>query len=97
MPASEHTRQAVTHYRVVKRKAGRRLLELKLETGRRHQIRVQLAEAGCPIVGDKTYEARTNPARRLALHACSLQFAHPVSGEPLSFQSPLPRELALLV
>jgi 23S rRNA pseudouridine1911/1915/1917 synthase len=56
-----------------------------------------LADAKCPVVGDDKYGARTNPARRLALHASLLQFPHPSSGELLRFESPLPVELAGLV
>ena len=96
-PRSERTRHAVTNYRVKKRRATRALLELTLETGRRNQIRVHLADAACPIIGDHKYGARTNPARRLGLHASSLQFKHPLSGELLSFDSPLPQELARLL
>ena len=96
-PPSEQTRHAVTNYRVVKHNATRTLIELTPETGRRHQIRVHLADAACPIIGDHKYGARTNPARRLALHASSLQFTHPSSGELLRFESPLPQELAGLV
>ena len=96
-PPGEHTRHAVTKYRVVKRNAGRTLIELTLQTGRRNQIRVHLADAGCAIVGDRKYGARTNPAQRLGLHACALKFKHPLSGEMLRFESPLPRELASLV
>lgn len=96
-PPGERTRHAVTHYRVMKRIANRALIELTLETGRRHQIRVHLAGAECPIIGDLKYEARTNPARRLGLHASSLQFKHPVSGELLRFESPLPQDLARLL
>jgi 23S rRNA pseudouridine1911/1915/1917 synthase len=96
-PASERTRHAVTHYRVMKRIANRALVELTPETGRRNQLRVQLADAKCPIIGDLKYDARTNPTRRLGLHACSLQFEHPLSGEILKFESPLPRDLARLV
>lgn len=91
------TRHAVTHYRVVKKGRGTTLVELTLETGRRHQIRVQLADAGCPIVGDKKYGAQTNPIRRIALHATSLRFTHPVTREEMSFQSPLPGDLGRLV
>jgi 23S rRNA pseudouridine1911/1915/1917 synthase len=94
---SERTRLAVTHYRMVKRIATGALIELALETGRRHQIRVHLADARCPIIGDPKYGARTNPARRLGLHASSLQFKHPSSGEILKFESPLPQELARLL
>jgi 23S rRNA pseudouridine1911/1915/1917 synthase len=89
-----NTRHAVTHYRVLAQDPRRSLVELTLETGRRHQIRVQLAEAGCPILGDKKYGARTNPAHRLALHSCALQFPHPRTGKNLRFTSPLPKELA---
>ncbi len=96
-PPGERTRHAVTHYRVVKRIATRTLVELTPETGRRNQIRVQLADANCPIIGDRKYEARTNPARRLGLHAWSLRFTHPLSGEPLRFESPLPHALARLL
>jgi 23S rRNA pseudouridine1911/1915/1917 synthase len=91
------TRHAVTHYRVLAGGKRRTLVELRLETGRRHQIRVQLAEAGCPIVGDKKYGAKTDPVKRLALHASALKLLHPVTQEELRFTSPLPRELARLV
>ena len=94
---SERTRHAVTHYRVVKRIATCALLELTPETGRRNQLRVHLADARCPIIGDHKYEARTNPARRLGLHAASLQFKHPSSGDLLRFESPLPQDLARLL
>jgi 23S rRNA pseudouridine1911/1915/1917 synthase len=95
--ASAETRHAITHYRVLARAPKRTLVELTLVTGRRHQIRVQLADAGCPIVGDKKYGARTDPVKRLALHACSLKFPHPVTKKGLRFTSPLPRELARLM
>jgi 23S rRNA pseudouridine1911/1915/1917 synthase len=91
------TRHAVTHYRVLARGRRRTLVELTLETGRRHQIRVQLADAGCPIVGDKKYGAKTDPVKRLALHAGALKLLHPVTQKELRFTSPLPRELARLV
>jgi 23S rRNA pseudouridine1911/1915/1917 synthase len=91
------TRHAVTHYKVLKRKKGRSLVELTLQTGRRHQIRVHLADAGCPVVGDTKYGSKTNPARRLGLHAWMLRLPHPVNGQELRFESPLPAELARLV
>lgn len=94
---SERTRHAVTHYRVVKRHATRALIELKPETGRRNQLRVHLADTGCPIVGDHKYGARTDPARRLGLHATFLQFTNPMSGTVLTFESPLPQNLVRLV
>jgi len=97
VPPSKRTRHAVTNYRVMKQIATRTLIELTPETGRRNQIRVHLADAECPIIGDHKYGARTNPTRRLGLHASSLQFKHPLSGELLRFESPLPQDLARLV
>jgi len=94
---SENTRHAVTHYRVQASTPNRSLVELTLETGRRHQIRVQLAEAGCPIIGDKKYGAKSNPAKRLGLHSAGLRFPHPVTGKEMVFTCPLPKELARLV
>jgi 23S rRNA pseudouridine1911/1915/1917 synthase len=91
------TRHAITHYRVTKKGKSTTLVELKLETGRRHQIRVQLAEAGCPIVGDKKYGAETNPIKRIALHASTLRFTHPVTRKEMRFDSPLPGDLGRLV
>jgi len=91
------TRHAITHYRVTKKGKATTLVELTLETGRRHQIRVQLAAAGCPIVGDKKYGAQTNPIKRIALHATSLRFLHPATRQEMRFDSPLPGDLGTLV
>jgi len=94
---SPTTRRALTRYRVMKKGASTTLVELTLETGRRHQIRVQLADAGCPIVGDKKYGATTNPIKRIALHASTLRFPHPVTRKEMRFDSPLPGDLGALV
>ncbi len=88
---------AITHYRVLGGKGDKSLLELTLETGRKNQIRVQLAALGHPIIGDRKYGAKTDPARRLALHACELKFRHPVSGASMEFRSPLPERLMALI
>jgi 23S rRNA pseudouridine1911/1915/1917 synthase len=93
----DDAKSAVTHFRVLRRGAETALLELTLDTGRKNQIRVQLAEAGHPIVGDEKYGAATDPAHRLALHATELNFRHPESGESLSFKSPLPDKLRSLI
>lgn len=92
-----NTRHAVTHYRVITRGERLTLVELTLETGRRHQIRVQLSDLRCPIIGDEKYGAKTNPVKRLGLHSCALRFPHPLSRKPMSFTSPLPKDLAKLV
>jgi 23S rRNA pseudouridine1911/1915/1917 synthase len=94
---SEETREAVTHY-IVKRRTGMRaLVELTLETGRRHQIRVQLAEIGCPVVGDPKYHPSGVEDERLALHASGLKIRHPSSGEMMAFESELPGDLVRLL
>jgi 23S rRNA pseudouridine1911/1915/1917 synthase len=91
------TRHAITDYRVTKKGRATTLIDLTLETGRRHQIRVQLAAAGCPIVGDKKYGAQSNPIKRIALHATSLRFLHPATRKEMRFDSPLPGDLGRLV
>jgi 23S rRNA pseudouridine1911/1915/1917 synthase len=84
---------AITHYRVLRKGRANSLLELTLETGRKNQIRVQMAGLGHPVVGDRKYGATTDPARRLALHSCELKFHHPVSGAPMEFRSAMPTRL----
>ena len=84
---------AITHYRVLKKGRANSIVEFTLETGRKNQIRVQVAGLGHPIVGDRKYGATTDPTRRLGLHSSELKFRHPVSGIPMNFQSPLPTSL----
>jgi 23S rRNA pseudouridine1911/1915/1917 synthase len=88
-PAGAGSQLAVTHVRVAARSARCTRLELRLETGRKHQIRVQLAERGHPIVGDRRYGA-TVRSGRLALHGVELSFVHPRTGQAMTFRSPLP-------
>lgn len=92
---------AITHYRVLRQVAGADFVEIRLETGRRNQIRVHFAEAGHPVLGDRRYGRDSGgptvwTAKRLALHAASLGFIHPTSGNRLEFSSPLPAEMAKL-
>ena len=82
-------KEAITRYRVLERYRGATLLELALVTGRRGQIRAQLAALGHPIVGDRTYGSRRDPLRRVCLHAARLGFVHP-SGRRVVFESPPP-------
>jgi 23S rRNA pseudouridine1911/1915/1917 synthase len=83
-------RQAITHYRVRERRRDSTLLELRLGTGRRHQIRVQLAEQGHPIVGDTDHGGPAGRFGRLCLHATRLGFVHPTSGAPMRFERGAP-------
>jgi 23S rRNA pseudouridine1911/1915/1917 synthase len=89
---------AITHYRMVEQLQDASLVEVQLETGRRNQIRVHFAEAGHPVLGDARYGRGVRTAvpwnhRRLALHAQTLGFVHPVTGAALRFESKLPREM----
>ncbi|MFO7880516.1 MAG: RNA pseudouridine synthase, partial [Bacteroidales bacterium] len=89
--------KAVTHYKILKGNKEYTLLKVWLETGKKNQIRVQLADKGFPIVGDKKYGSTVNPIGRLALHAWTLNFEHPVTGEKMSFKTDIPRKFSRLV
>jgi 23S rRNA pseudouridine1911/1915/1917 synthase len=81
---------AITSYRVLGHGQDTTLLELSLGTGRRRQIRVQLAAIGHPIVGDREHGGPSGPFRRLCLHARRLGFVHPTTGKPMRFDSAAP-------
>jgi len=87
-------RDAITRYGVLERRGDATLLELSLVTGRRGQIRAQLAALGHPIIGDREFGSRRNPLRRVALHATRLGFVHPAGGRS-SFESPIPSSFAI--
>ncbi len=81
------------HYKVLKKLDNFFLLEIDLDTGRHHQIRVQLAAIGCPIKGDLKYGFdRSNKDASISLHAKKLEFMHPVSKENISIEAPLPKD-----
>ncbi len=83
---------AITRVRVLRRAPLATLLEVVLESGRKHQIRVHLAETGHPLLGDRRYgEDRAGPIGRLALHAVALELEHPTTGKHMRFESGLPR------
>ncbi len=90
-PKGPDAKYAVTHYRQVMNYPKHTLLEISLETGRKNQIRAHLSEMKCPVVGDKKYGATGNPFHRIALHAFSLTFTHPVSGKRIRLESPIPK------
>ncbi len=111
MAIRDDGREAVTHYRIEKRFRANTLLRVQLETGRTHQIRVHLAHAGWPIVGDPLYGGRRrippgaspeliaalDACKRQALHAARLTLAHPHSGKALEFTAPLPADMQQLL
>lgn len=83
-------RPAVTHFRIIAVGNGRSLVQVRLDTGRKHQIRVHLAEHGFPICGDDRYGSKSNPAGRVCLHAAELGFTHPGTGRKERWNSPAP-------
>jgi 23S rRNA pseudouridine1911/1915/1917 synthase len=85
--------RAVTHYAVIETMGeggGQALVRVRLETGRKHQIRVHLAQRGGPVVGDPVYGDDETPSPRLMLAAVKLGFTHPRTGEHVSFELPPP-------
>ncbi len=90
-------RPSRTHYTTLASWESVSLLEVRLDTGRTHQIRVHLAAIGLPVAGDERYGRPSGPATRLFLHACRLRFEHPVSGDEVDVSSPLPDDLQAVV
>ena len=92
MAVRKDGKNAVTHFNVIKRYDGYTLLDIKIDTGRTHQIRVHLAEIGYPVVGDEVYSNGKNPfgVKGQMLHAKSLEFKHPITGKTLKLEAPLP-------
>jgi len=111
MAVRQGGRESVTHYRVIRRFRAHTHVRVQLETGRTHQIRVHLAHAGFPIVGDRVYGGRLALPKgaseelrqalkdfpRQALHAARLEFAHPVTGKPVECVAPLPADMQELL
>ena len=89
-PVDNGGKYAVTHFHTLQRKNGYSLVEFKLETGRKNQIRVHSADMGHPVCGDVKYGNGDDPCNRLALHAYMLCFEHPVTHERLEFVTPIP-------
>lgn len=90
-------RLAITHYQTIASSKRYSWLEMRLETGRKNQIRVHCQAAGYPIVGDKKYGTKTNPLKRLCLHAHLLAFQHPITKKRLRFESPVPEDFYRLI
>ena len=90
-PVDDGGKWSATEWELVEQADDRSLLYLHLLTGRKNQIRVHMADIGHPIVGDGKYGHQDNPGSRMCLHAFRLAFHHPVTGEPLYFETPIPR------
>ena len=90
-PTDNGGKLAITHFKTLKTNDTHSLVELKLETGRKNQIRVHMQDLGHPVCGDTKYGNGDNPVGRLALHAFRLNFYHPITGELMKFETKLPK------
>ncbi len=85
---------AITKYKIIKTNKNNSVLEIKILTGRKNQIRVHLSDIGHPILGDKKYGSKVNPLKRLALHANKLELIHPITKELMIFETNVPNEFS---
>jgi 23S rRNA pseudouridine1911/1915/1917 synthase len=95
-PTPNGGQEAITHFKTLKTAATCSLLEIRLETGRKNQIRVHMEALGYPIMGDKKYGAVRNTLGRLGLHASILAFTHPTTGKAMHFESKIPEKFTRL-
>lgn len=95
-PEDNGGKEAITHYHTLCTSDNVSLVEMKLETGRKNQIRVHMKDLGHPIVGDQKYGNGTNYIGRLALHAYRLNFYHPITGDVMEFETPFPKKFVHL-
>ena len=91
-PVDNGGKYAVTHFHTLKRTTEHSLVEFRLETGRKNQIRVHTSDMGHPVCGDIKYGNGDDPLHRLCLHAYVLCFYHPVTGKPMEFETPIPAQ-----
>ena len=91
-PVDNGGKYAVTHFHTLRRTTEHSLLEFRLETGRKNQIRVHTSDMGHPVCGDIKYGNGDDPLHRLCLHAYVLCFHHPVTGKPMEFETPIPAQ-----
>jgi 23S rRNA pseudouridine1911/1915/1917 synthase len=87
---SHEAQEAITHYNVIKESKQHSLLEMKIDTGRKNQIRVQMDYIGHPVLGDKKYGKPDDPLKRLGLHAYRLEFTNPITKKYFKFETRLP-------
>lgn len=96
-PTDNGGKYAVTDYHTLQVGKNYSLVELKLQTGRKNQIRVHMQDIGHPVAGDLKYGSHDNPIDRLALHAFRLAFTHPVTHQPMNFETPIPNKFYRLI
>ena len=96
-PTDNGGQKAVTHYKVTKSNETYSLLDVQLETGRKNQIRVHMADIGHPVVGDKKYGRGISSMKRIGLHARLIEFIHPVTHRKVRFESPIPKAFLSLL
>ena len=89
----EQGETAITHYRLIEERNGHSLVSLRLETGRTHQIRIHMKYLGYPLIGDYLYNPDMEYIGRQALHSHRLSFTHPITGKPMEFTAPLPKDM----
>lgn len=89
----EQGEAAITHYRLIEERNGHSLVSLRLETGRTHQIRIHMKYLGYPLIGDYLYNPDMEYIGRQALHSHRLSFTHPITGKPMEFTAPLPKDM----
>ena len=92
----QHGQKAITHFKKINGNNNFSLLQINLETGRKHQIRVHMQDIGHPIIGDKKYSSTQSPLRRMGLHAQVLAFTHPKTGELCRFETEIPKKFLQL-
>ena len=95
-PKQDMGKKAVTHYKKIMGNRALSLLQINLETGRKHQIRVHMQDLGHPVIGDKKYGSTLNPIKRMGLHAQVLAFTHPTTGKTCRFDTGVPHKFKKL-
>lgn len=89
-------KEAITHYTVLKENDKYSMLDVKIDTGRKNQIRVHMKDIGHSVIGDRKYGSKGSPIKRLGLHANILEFTHPLSKKVMHFEAPVPKEFKRL-
>ena len=90
-------KEAITHYRKIMGNKKYTMLDITIDTGRKNQIRVHMSDMGCPIIGDKKYHSKSDPIRRMGLHANKLVIIHPLTKKEMTFECDIPNNFIKIV